>query len=83
MRSAGARAEPPHPPSRLQCLKYLTDQAADIKRIEKLNNLFVTYMCGKDPHEDVDMEADSSAKADRPVSADDSASNSKKRRAKR
>ena len=28
------------------CLKYVTDQQQDLKRIEKLNNLFLTYMCG-------------------------------------
>jgi len=27
-----------------------------MKRIEKLNNLFFTYMCGQDPH-DADAEA--------------------------
>jgi hypothetical protein len=32
-----------------QCFKFITDQAQDLKRIDKLNNLFLTYMCGKDP----------------------------------
>ena len=32
------------------CLKYVTDQQQDLKRIDKLNNLFLTYMCGKDPY---------------------------------
>ena len=64
-----------------QCLKYLTDQAGDVKRIEKLNNLFVTYMCGQDPHEaDVEM-AESSGNA-KPTSVEDSSS-SKKHRGKR
>ena len=31
------------------CLKFLTDQASDLKKVEKLNNLFVMCMCGKDP----------------------------------
>ena len=31
------------------CLKFVTDQQQDLKRIEKLNNLFLTYMVGKDP----------------------------------
>lgn len=34
------------------CLKFITDQQQDLKRIEKLNNLFITYMCGKDPYAD-------------------------------
>ena len=34
------------------CLKYVTDQQQDLKRIEKRNNLFLTYMCGKDPYAD-------------------------------
>ena len=29
------------------CLKFLTTQAQDLKRLDKLNNLFLTYMCGK------------------------------------
>jgi len=31
-----------------------TDQAQDVKRIQKLNNLFFAHMCGKDPHDDAD-----------------------------
>ena len=34
------------------CLKFVTDQQQDLKRIDKLNNLFLTYMCGKDPYAD-------------------------------
>ena len=37
-----------------QCLKFETDQAQDVKRLEKLNSLFFAYMCGKDPHADAD-----------------------------
>ena len=29
---------------RLQCLKYKTDQAADVKKLEKLNALFLSFM---------------------------------------
>ena len=32
------------------CLKFVTDQQQDLKKIDKLNNLFLTYMCGKDPY---------------------------------
>lgn len=35
------------------CLKFLTDQQQDLKRIDKLNTLFLTYMCGKDPQQDL------------------------------
>ena len=35
-----------------QCLKFTTDQQQDLKRMEKLNNLFFAYMCGKDPHQE-------------------------------
>jgi len=31
-------------------LQYASDQQQDLKRIEKLNNLFFAYMCGQDPH---------------------------------
>jgi hypothetical protein len=31
----------------------LTDQQQDLKRIDKLNTLFLTYMCGKDPQQDL------------------------------
>ena len=34
------------------CLKFATDQAQDAKRMEKLNNLLFSYMCGKDPHQE-------------------------------
>jgi len=65
------------------CLKYQTDQQQDIKRIDKLNNLFVTYMCGQDPHETAEAEeAPTSQKAERPNSSEDPVS-SKKRRGKR
>ena len=33
------------------CLKFQTDQQTDIKRMERLNNLFFAHMCGQDPHE--------------------------------
>ena len=45
------------------CLKYVTDQQQDLKRIEKLNNLFLTYMCGKDPNADPAEGAFSTARA--------------------
>ena len=38
------------------CIKYATDQQQDLKRIDKLNNLFISYMCGQDPYAD-DVEA--------------------------
>ena len=60
------------------CLKFATDQQQDLKRIDKLNNLFITYMCGKDPYADTaDDLAEGSVKpasggdagaADRPAS---------------
>lgn len=31
----------------VQCLKYKTDQASDVKAMEKLNNLFFTLMSSK------------------------------------
>ena len=34
------------------CLKFETDQQHDLKRIDKLNALFLSYMCGKDPYAD-------------------------------
>ena len=40
------------PLSLRQCLKYQTDQASDVKRLDKLNNVFLTRMCGKDPSEE-------------------------------
>ena len=39
------------------CLKFVTDQQQDLKRIDKLNNLFLTYMCGKDPYAAEDESA--------------------------
>lgn len=30
----------------LQCIKYRTDQHDDLKKIERLNNLFVRQMAG-------------------------------------
>ena len=38
------------------CLKFVTDQQQDLKRIDKLNNLFITYMCGKDPYAEAAAE---------------------------
>jgi len=32
------------------CLKFLTDQQQDLKRIDKLNNLLLTHMVGIDPY---------------------------------
>uniref|UniRef100_A0A7S2INI4 Signal recognition particle 9 kDa protein n=1 Tax=Haptolina brevifila TaxID=156173 RepID=A0A7S2INI4_9EUKA len=52
------------------CLKFLTDQAQDLKRIEKLNNLFLTYMCGKDPQLEPPEEV-LAMRADRPTSSED------------
>ena len=43
-------------PTRAQCLKFETDQAQDVKRLEKLNSLFFSYMCGKDPHADTELD---------------------------
>ena len=43
-------------PARAQCLKFETDQAQDVKRLEKLNTLFFSYMCGKDPHADTELD---------------------------
>lgn len=43
-------------PARAQCLKFETDQAQDMKRLEKLNTLFFSYMCGKDPHADTELD---------------------------
>lgn len=69
---------------RSQCLKFLTDQQQDLKRIDKLNNLFITYMCGKDPHS-TDPAENASTDA-RPTSAGDDAdkpASGKKKRAKK
>merc|ERR1712087_159380 len=65
------------------CLKFTTDQAQDVKRIEKLNNLFVTHMCGKDPHEATEVDDSAQQKADRPPSSEDAGTAPKKRRGKR
>ena len=32
------------------CLKFITDQQQDLKRIDKLNNLLLTHMVGVDPY---------------------------------
>ena len=60
------------------CLKFETDQQHDLKRIDKLNALFLSYMCGKDPYadpgEDVVMGG-----APRPASAGDDAPTSSER----
>ena len=45
-------------PTRAQCLKFETDQAQDVKRLEKLNSLFFSYMCGKDPHADTELDGE-------------------------
>ena len=58
------------------CLKFLTDQRQDLKRIDKLNNLLLTHMVGKDPYSDETSGAFSERAAsggDKPGSADDSA----------
>ena len=70
------------------CLKFVTDQQQDLKRIDKLNNLFLTYMCGKDPYAADDAPGepnrppsggdDAAAAADRPASG-----GGKKKRAKK
>ena len=60
------------------CLKFATDQQQDLKRIDKLNTLFLSYMCGKDPYADPGEEALTSATA-RPASAGDDAPASSER----
>jgi hypothetical protein len=45
-------------PTHAQCLKFETDQAQDVKRLEKLNSLFFSYMCGKDPHADTELDGE-------------------------
>lgn len=35
----------------LQCLQFQTDQLADVKKVEKLNNLFFTLMAKGDAAE--------------------------------
>ncbi len=54
-----------------------------MKRIEKLNNLFLTYMCGKDPNEADEAAAPGTA---RPASSEDAprpGSESRKKKTKR
>jgi len=55
------------------CLKFLTDQQQDLKRIDKLNNMFLTYMCGKDPSVDPPDEvlAAPPQRPERPGSSED------------
>lgn len=56
----------------MQCLKYLTTQAADLKRIDKMNNLFLARMCGKDPVEaEVVTASGNVAGSGRPASSDE------------
>lgn len=55
---------------RLQCLKFVTDQAQDLKRVDKLNTLFLTYMCGKDPAA-LDGAEESIKSPERPGSSED------------
>ena len=52
------------------CLKFVTDQQQDLKRIDKLNNLFLTYMCGKDPYAAEEAEP-AAAPPGRPLSGGD------------
>ena len=33
-------------------LQFQTDQASDVKRLDKLNGVFLTRMCGKEPNKD-------------------------------
>ena len=40
------------------CLKYATDQAHDLKRLEKRNNRLITYMCGMDPSDINDLDGE-------------------------
>ena len=49
------------------CLKFQTDQQTDVKKMERLNNLFFAHMCGEDPHE---PEPDEKAAPARPKSED-------------
>ena len=68
----------------MQCLKYQTDQAQDIKRMEQLNNLFITQMCAGS---ELAEEERPSSKTDRPTSSEGpekpASSSSKKRRGKK
>uniref|UniRef100_A0A7S4IUA7 Signal recognition particle 9 kDa protein n=1 Tax=Prymnesium polylepis TaxID=72548 RepID=A0A7S4IUA7_9EUKA len=66
------------------CLKYQTDQASDVKRLDKLNNVFLTRMCGKDPSEDATEEvAPEKPKSSERDDADKVNSANKKSRKKR
>eukprot|EP00327_Prymnesium_parvum_P029144 CAMPEP_0195574004 /NCGR_PEP_ID=MMETSP0814-20130614/5694_1 /TAXON_ID=97485 /ORGANISM="Prymnesium parvum, Strain Texoma1" /LENGTH=198 /DNA_ID=CAMNT_0040709955 /DNA_START=42 /DNA_END=640 /DNA_ORIENTATION=+ len=64
------------------CLKFQTDQASDIKRLDKLNNVFLTRMCGKDPNEetteDAMLERPKSSDRDDPEKVNSSSKKSKK-----
>ena len=61
-----------------QCLKFVTDQAQDLKRIDKLNSLFLTFMCGKDPAtEAAEEQQGSKAVPERPGSSEDPGSKKK------
>jgi signal recognition particle subunit SRP9 len=60
------------------CLKYVTDQQQDLKRIEKLNNLFLTYMCGKDPYAADAADEQTPVKGERPASGGDDAAAAEK-----
>jgi hypothetical protein len=62
-------------PLRSQCLKFVTDQQQDLKRVDKLNNLFLTYMCGKDPYADPteEQQAAGTPASARPASGGDEA----------
>jgi len=63
------------------CLKFLTDQQQHLKRIDKLNNVLLTYMVGKDPYEEnADELAEGSAK---PPSAGDAAGAGAERKKKK
>ena len=48
----------------------MTDQAQDLKRVDKLNTLFLTYMCGKDPAA-LDGAEESIKSPERPGSSED------------
>ena len=37
------------------CLKFQTDQQTDVKKMERLNNLFFAHMCGEDPHDELPL----------------------------
>mmetsp|Transcript_10593 Transcript_10593/g.18032 ORF Transcript_10593/g.18032 Transcript_10593/m.18032 type:complete len:117 (-) Transcript_10593:279-629(-) len=69
------------------CLKYQTDQATDVKRLDKLNSLFLTAMCGIDPADETAADAHATlASVERPKSSEkeEAAGNAaKKRRGKR